>query len=205
MLLVRLQKWGLSSRKAALQGQPWVLLITGNTYIPAFLQLFASHSKRTQGSHVPVSAGQTPWDAPRTLLGCTRSQLTAALPTVPSASSWQTPRSSVVPRAHLLLPLTPSLWPQENGNSVENIPGKSAPEANKHPLSGSVEMPCRLPGIIFTLEWFHQPLGSSSWFAVMKIKPKAKLKVQELLLEVWKNPRLLLLNASSCQWSHPLD
>lgn len=144
-------------------------------------------------------------DAPRTLLGCTRSQLTAALPTVPSASSWQTPRSSVVPRAYLLLPLTPSLWPQENGNSVENIPGKSAPEANKHPLSGSVEMPCRLPGIIFTLEWFHQPLGSSSWFAVMKIKPKAKLKVQELLLEVWKKPRLLLLNASSCQWSHPLD
>lgn len=69
VLLVRLQKWGLSSRKAALQGQPWVLLITGNTYIPAFLQLFASHSKRTQGSHVPVSAGQTPCAGPRMLQG----------------------------------------------------------------------------------------------------------------------------------------
>lgn len=107
-----------------------VLVIVGNPYTPAFLtpvcitQQQNTRFRYSHGSWSNPTLGAK--DAPRILFGCSRSQLTAAMPIVPSAPSWQTPRSCVVPRAHLLLPFTPFLSPRDNGNSVEDIPGESA-------------------------------------------------------------------------------
>lgn len=86
--LSRLEKWGLPSRKAALQGK--VLVIVDDISIPAFLTPVCTTQQqnvRFTHSHVP---GQTPTcrakDALMTPFGCSRSQLTAAMPIFPSAS-----------------------------------------------------------------------------------------------------------------------
>lgn len=113
----------------------------------------------TQGSHIAKFSGHTPRMPPGSRVDaavpahCCLAHFPLSLPPgrAPGAGGTQSPSPAS---------LQPIPAPKGKWELLEDIPAKSTPEANKPPLSGSVQMPCRLPVIIFTLECFHQPLRS---------------------------------------------